>query len=118
MLEKALKLIIEQQGEDVETNLYGIGEQLKDICKENPQNAELVAKDLEVKEMSLESLGKSFDKYAKARAKNGQSCISLLVADRLIREFYSLGQRQETSAPIEPQSSPSDSIFDLQNLFD
>ena len=45
--------ITAQQGKDKESNLWLMGEQLKEICEREPRAAELVAQDLDIPEMSL-----------------------------------------------------------------
>ncbi|MEG1965936.1 MAG: hypothetical protein RR064_07265 [Oscillospiraceae bacterium] len=141
MLEKALKLIIEQQGEQTQGNfLYFMGQHVGSICVEKPEYAELIANDLEVESMNLKALEKVVH-----NSKKGILCN--MDNDPIIRKFYGLPSENKTyeelletentfikvkqhylktgeilssyaAAPIETQCSPSDSIFDLQNLFD
>ena len=54
MIQKAIDRITEQQkGLSEADTVFGVGEQLKDICRESAEIAELVFQDLENPEMSI-----------------------------------------------------------------
>ncbi|MFA9380210.1 MAG: hypothetical protein ACERKO_04020, partial [Acetanaerobacterium sp.] len=88
-----------------------MGEQLKDICRTTPGAAQLVAKDLEVPEMSLEKLKAKFDAFASSHKQGSQSCIFPDEADRLIREFYGLPMPDTEQKPVSAGNVVS--LFDI-----
>ena len=83
------------------TDAFAVGEQLKEIC-EDPACAELVAKDLEQKGMSLQDCAAKVKAYADAHRKKGAnfSYVSPKAAEGIIREFYGLpGRAAQPPAP-------------------
>lgn len=87
------KIEAQQKGKE-NTAVWMVGEQLKDICRQEPHCAEVVAADLENPEMSLEAA----EKKIKAKAddlKKGMKgarciCVPPNVAEAVIRDFYGL----------------------------
>lgn len=53
MIDTVIRQIEEQQAGKEDTPPYFVGEQLKDIIRNNPQAAEIVGQDLRLKEMSI-----------------------------------------------------------------
>lgn len=104
-LEDALRKIEAQQPKD-HTTVWCCGEQLKDILRAEPALSELVAQDLERKEMSITAC----EKKIKARAdeihkKSSGSCaaVSPMEAEEIIRKFYGLPARCEKPQKATPQ---------------
>lgn len=86
-----------------------VGEQLKDICRNDPSCESIVAEDLENEAMSLEKAAAALKKYAdENRGKSRSFCITPKVADQIIRKFYGL---PEISSP-QPEQKPT-GTFDL-----
>jgi len=108
MLETALIKIAAQQGEE-DTPVWMVGEQLKDICRSEPQSAELVAQDLDVSEMSLAECEKKIKAYADKHRKGNYACVVPSVAENIIREFYGLA-----TAPAEQPAA--DTVISLLDL--
>ena len=82
----------QQKGREC-TPVYMVGQQLKDICREDPHNAEIVAQDLQNKSMSLEACEKKIKAWAdehKPGPKAPCCCVPPDVAEKIIREFYGL----------------------------
>lgn len=101
-----------QQGEEG-TDTFGIGEQLKDICKNSPKATELVLQDLSKKNMSLSDVAKSFKAYAdENHGKNNSFCITAKKAEELIKKFY--GIPEEEQAHTEKKSDTV--IIDLEEF--
>ena len=67
MIEKAIEKICQQQKCIEDTAAYCVGEQLKDIIRTAPGAAELVFKDLDVKEMSIIECEKKIKALANRR---------------------------------------------------
>ena len=79
-----------------------VGEQLKDICRREPECAELVEKDLDVKGMGLEDCEKKIKAYADGHKKGNCAVVPPNVAEEIIRKFYGLPDRREET-PAEPK---------------
>lgn len=92
------------------TPAWMVGEQLKDICAADPHCAELVAQDLENKDMSLEKAASKIKAHADElhkKQKGSCVCVPPNVAEKILREFYGL---PEASAPklsiVKPEPEP------------
>lgn len=102
-MEALRKLIQDQQGSTETEPRYMIGEQLLEMAEREPACAELLEKDLVVKEMSLDAAAKKMKEYADKNHKGaGCFCITPKVAEKILREFYGLpdpGKEPEQEAP-------------------
>ena len=107
MLEIALQKITAQQGEEY-TPVWMVGEQLKDICRNEPKSAELVAQDLDIPEMSLTLCEKQIKAYADSHREGNFACVIPSVAEKIIREFYGL--------TAEYAVQPTDTVISLLDL--
>lgn len=87
---RAIELIEDQQKGKENTAPWMVGEQLKEICRREPESAELIAKDLEGKGMGLEDAEKKIKAYADKHRTGNFACVPPSVADQIIREFYGL----------------------------
>jgi len=86
------KIEAQQKGHEG-TPAWMVGEQLKDICAADVSCAELVAQDLENKDMSLEKAAgkiKAFADGLHKKQKGSCVCVPPNEAERIIREFYGL----------------------------
>lgn len=97
---------------------YAIGEQLKDICWNEPASAELLANDLQVKEMDLTHADKKVYEYGKTlmKGKGGHLGLSAMAVDKVLRDFYKLPDREVAEQPavvIQPKGQ----IVDLAEFF-
>ena len=99
-----LSAIIEAQQKGHEDDpIFMIGEQLKEIAERESASAELLEHDLTVDGMGLESAAKALKKYADEHSKRrGCFCISPKVAEKILREFYGLGEPAEVKSPTAP----------------
>ena len=88
-LELALQKISAQQPKE-RIPVWMVGEQLKDILRAEPSLAELVAQDLDVKEMSLAACEKKIKAFADAHKTGNFACVIPSEAERIIRKFYGL----------------------------
>lgn len=92
MIEKTLLKISEQQNPYSENNkIYWIGEQLKEIAEESKDIAELILNDLTNPDMSIDNAEKTIAQYAR---KHG-GCCPYKVADKLLRKFYGLPEKND-----------------------
>lgn len=100
------KIIALQKGKEG-TAPWMVGEQLKDICRREPECAELVEKDLDVKGMGLEDCEKKIKAYADGHKKGNCAVVPPNVAEEIIRKFYGLPDRREEKAEVPAQAQPS-----------
>ena len=101
MLNECIRKIEEQQKGTEGTAVFFCGEQLKDIIKDTPGAAEIVLKDLDVKEMSITECEKKIKALADKRHKEHKgSCafVSPKEADEIIRKFYGIPVAAENTA--------------------
>lgn len=109
ILQTALEKIAAQQPEG-RTPVWMVGEQLKGMLRAEPYLAEIVAQDLDIKEMSLAECEKRIKAFADKHKTGGFSCVIPLEAERIIREFYGLPELGAVAAP-------SDNVLCLEDFF-
>lgn len=95
------------------TPVWGVGQQLKDILRADSSLEEIVDKDLDVADLSLEKC----EKKIKARADElhktqnlRQVCIPPQEAEKIIREFYGLPLAGETTPEIPSAVAEEDTL--------
>lgn len=110
-----LQELIAQQQKGHETKpRFMIGEQLKEIAAREPRCAEILEKDLTVKEMSLEAAERKLQEYADKNHGSAKAfCITPIVAEGILRDFYGLPKRDE--AEPEPET-PKEGYIDLSSF--
>lgn len=84
-----------QAKENGRTDAWMVGEQLKDICRAEPHSAELIDKDMDVKEMDLRAAAAKIKAYADKHKTGNFACVTPMEAERILREFYGLAGRTE-----------------------
>ncbi len=92
---------------------FYVGEQLKDICRSVPEQAELILHDLDNPEMSIVKAEAKIEKYASEHRQGKSGCCPPQEADRILREFYGLAPASVSSAPEAEKSE----IIDLADFF-
>ena len=100
------KIEAQQKGKE-NTDIWMVGEQLKDICRTDPACATIVAEDLENKAMSIELAARKIKEYAdgqKRKQKGNCVCVPPNVAEGIIREFYGLPAAGNSAANSETPS--------------
>lgn len=110
-LETVLEKITAQQPQE-RTQVWMVGEHLKDILRAEPHLAEVVAQDLDVKEMSLIACEKKIKEFADKHRTGNFSGVISLEAERIIREFYGLPEKG-----AEPAPSAVDNVLHLEDFF-
>ena len=115
-MSKLCDLIAEQQKGHENEPRFMIGEQLKEIAEREPLSAELLERDLEIEEMNLEAAEKHFQEYAdRNHGKAKAFCITPVVAEKLLREFYGLPIPEE-NAPEKKEADSSAGYIDLSSF--
>jgi hypothetical protein len=113
-MEKLTEMIRAQQQGREGTDVFCVGEQLLDIASESDEILDILKRDLEIAEMSLERAAGKIKEYADKNRKNAKCfCVTPLVADGILREFYGLPERgaKPESAPAE--STEGETFIDL-----
>lgn len=113
-------MIEAQQAGKENTAPWMVGEQLKDICRLDPNCAEIVAQDLENPGMSIVECEKKIKAKAdeiQKKSKKKCICIPPNVAEQVIREFYGLPEAQAV-APVHDHAPVADTtgFLDLADL--
>lgn len=109
----------QQQGKKY-SDVWAVGEQLKDILRGDPSLEEIVSKDLDDKSMSITACARKIKDWADAKHKKGESCVFVppQVAEGIIREFYGLPDRK--TAPelkLIPKEKPMENdVLDLMDF--
>ena len=115
-----LEKISEQQKGKENTDIFMVGEQIKDICRNNEKATELVVSDLDVPEMSLERCAAEIKKEADRlhKEKKGSCiCIPPDVAEGIIRKFYGVPEDSVRSEVGSLKSeNDSDNIIRLEDF--
>ena len=91
------KIEAQQKKEKGRTAAWMVGEQLKDIARHEPESAELLDKDLDIPEMSIQAAEKKIKAYADAHKTGNFACVTPIEAERILREFYGLGRNDNPS---------------------
>lgn len=81
-----------------------VAEQLMDICRREPESAELIGQDLERSGMSITDAEKKIKAYADSHKTGNFACVTPIEAEDILREFYGLqkaaaGEAVEISCP-------------------
>lgn len=101
------KIAAQQKGKE-NTDVWMVGEQLKGILRADPTLEEIVAQDLDVKEMGLAFCAKKIKAKADEihkHVKGNCVCITPDVAEGIIREFYGLPSGDPAPAPAPAAQS-------------
>ena len=69
-------------------------EQLMDICRMEPESAELIAQDLD-NGLNITEAEKKIKAFADGHKTGNFSCVTPVEADSILREFYGLPQTRE-----------------------
>ena len=106
----AIEMIEQQQSKLQDTEpAWMVGEQLKDICRREPDCAELIEKDLSVKGMGLVDCEKQIKAWADKHKKGSCCCVSPKVAEGIIRKFYGLPE----AGTVQPEQPKKTGVIDL-----
>lgn len=93
-LEKAIEAIEKQQGKLKKFSMaHAVGEQLKDILRDQPTAAGIVLQDLANAGMEITDCEKKIAAYAREHREGNGGCCPPQEADRIIREFYGIPAR-------------------------
>ena len=107
VLNSVISKIEAQQEKCQNEAAFCVGEQLKDMAREDSSVAELLDKDLDVEDMSITMAEKKIKAYADSHRKGRCGFVPPTEADRILREFYGLpgGGGEVTEQPSEQEGS-------------
>lgn len=114
MIDRAVALLEQQQSEVKDRSpQWMVAEQLKDLCRREPQSAELIAQDLENPAMSITEAEKKIKAFADHHKNGSFSCVIPLEAERILRKFYGLPDPSERPDAARPAG---DKVIDLADF--
>jgi hypothetical protein len=117
MMEEAIREIEAQQAK---LNKYHpahmVGEQLKDIIKTTPGAAELVAQDLKQSGMGLTDCEKKIKAFADAHKVGNCGCCPPDEAEKIIRKFYGIGDKNSAAPVTNPENSSEAKILSFADF--
>ena len=87
--------------------VWGVGEQLKDICRDEPRSAKLIEEDIDT--VTIVEIEKKIRAFADKHKTGNSACVPPSVADGIIREAFGLPAREEKAA--EPDDVDFDSFL-------
>ena len=104
--ERAVKALQEQQG-TVKPNSapWAVALQLMDICRAEPESAELILQDLANEAMSIVEAEKKIKAYADAHKTGSVAVVPPVEADKILREFYGLPVAGAEQPRREPEKA-------------
>lgn len=106
MVNEVIKKIEEQQSKLKPGEIaFYVGEQLKDICRSVPEQAELIFHDLDNPKMSIVEAEKKIQEFAKNHRRGRGVCVPPGVADRILRDFYKLAPASATPASAKESAN-------------
>lgn len=91
--QRAAIAAIESQQPQKHNTVWMAGEQLKEIARSEPGSAELLAKDLAGKGMTIADAEKKIAELARKNRDGNCGCVSSAEAEVVLRAFYGLPQR-------------------------
>lgn len=101
--DELVDLIEGQQKGKENTDIFMVGEQLKEMGEESDRNAEILLQDIAMKEMDLVAAAGKLREYADKNHKSAKCfCITPIVADRILREFYGIAKEADRVAKASP----------------
>lgn len=117
--DELVALIESQQKGKENTDVFMVGEQLKDMGAESDHNAEILLQDIAMKEMNLVAAAAKLKDYADKNHKNAKCfCITPIVADGILREFYGIEAREggQSRTPVPTESAAQGGFIDLESF--
>lgn len=91
MVEEAIQKLKEQQGKvKARSGPWMVAEQLIDLCRQEPESAELIAQDLDNPEMGIVQAEKKIKAFADAHKTGNFSGVTGMEAEEILRKFYGL----------------------------
>ena len=91
MIQEAIRKLREQQSRVKERSpQWMVAEQLMDLCRREPESAELIGRDLDNPQMGIVEAERKIKAFADQHKTGNFSCVTPGEAERILREFYGL----------------------------
>lgn len=115
-MERLIDMIKQQQVGHVNDDVFMVGEQLKDMASREPAIVDILKDDLTVESMNIKNAAAKIKEYAdKNKGRANCFCVTPIVAESILREFYGLGKVEQI--PVQPQPvAPSVQKIDLSDF--
>lgn len=117
---KAIEEIKRQQSGKENSPAWMIGMQLIDMIKAEPELSGIIEEDLQNPDMSLVKCADAMRKHAdeiNSKSKGNCVCITPAEAEKVIRKFYGLPDREERPGPAtEPVPAMEENILNLEDF--
>jgi len=114
MKEKAIRLIEDQQKKEKELSApWMVGEQLKEMAREHPAWAELIAQDLEHGGHTLKEAEKRIKAWADTHRTGNYSCVTPARAEQILRAYFGLPE----IGAAAPAPAPAADAVRLEDFF-
>lgn len=112
------EMIEAQQKGKENTAEWMVGEQLKDICRREPRCEAILLEDLQNPDMALAKAEGKIKAYADKQKRTGNCvCVPPNVAEKIIREFYGLGEPEDKGTQTgKEQAAPKPKILSLEDF--
>ena len=105
-MDKLIELIKKHQEGHENDDVFMVGEQLKDMASREPACIEILIQDLNTPKMGLADAAAQIKKYADEHRKNAKCfCVSPLIAEGILREFYGLPKHGEAPERVPTTAS-------------
>ena len=104
------KIEKQQAKEKGRTAAWMVGEQLKDIARREPESEELLDRDLDIPEMSIQQAEKEIQAWADAHKTGNFACVTPLEAERILRKFYGLRTPSTGERELLPAAAAATSL--------
>ena len=119
-MEKLIELIRKhQEGHEAAfDDVFTVGEQLLDMASRQPECIEILIQDLNTPKMGLCEAAAQIKKYADEHRKSAKCyCVSPMIAEGILREFYGLPKPDEKSALSVESAPAAEDYIDLGDFF-
>jgi hypothetical protein len=109
-IQNAAIAAIEAQQPPQRNAIWMVGEQLKDICRQEPDCAQLIAEDLKSEAMAIAKAEKKIAERAQKNRQGNCGIVTPAEADEILRAFYGLpmgtGVAPSSVSALPSQSAP------------
>lgn len=113
-MENVIGLIEAQQKKEVELSApWMVGEQLKEMAREHPAWAELIAQDLEHGGHTLKEAEKRIKAWADKNKTGNFACVTPARAEQILRKYFGLPE----AGAAAPAPSPAADAVRLEDFF-
>lgn len=115
------KITALQQKAEEYSDVWMVGEQLKDICRREPACVPILMEDLDNEDMGLADAAGKIKDYADTHHGSMKCfCVSPAQAEKILREFYGLPEMGAAPAPVtqaEPEPRGDSLVLNFDDFW-